>query len=407
MSAFALRARYLLPVTAQPMAGGVVTIADGRIVAVGENTSGKPPIDLGDVALLPGLVNCHSHLEFSDLATPLGRPGMSMPDWIRCVLAARSERTQASSAAIARGIDESLECGTTLIGEIATSDWTPGPFAASPLDANVYFELMALSAERQQMQIEYACTQIRSDVFADSSARLSAGVSPHAPYTASLDMVREAALLGPTAMHVAESQEELELLACRSGPFRDLLSQRGLWRVDSFATSRRPLEYLHALAIAPRTLVIHGNYLDHEELAFLAARRATMSLVYCPRTHHFFAHEAYPLAVALNQGVRVALGTDSRASNPDLSLLAEMRFVAREFNHLDPKIILAMGTIAGAEALGRDDACGSIEVGKQADLVAVNLGCGQESPEELLLAHDGGISSVWVRGELVRCSADL
>ena len=100
---------------------------------------------------------------------------------------------------------------------------------------------------------------------------------------------------------------------------------------DSEAIPRgsRPLDYLRALADSPRALVIHGNYLSGEELAFIGERRERMSLVFCPRTHAYFGHAPYPLERAVSAGARVALGTDSRASNPDLSLLEEMRFVAR------------------------------------------------------------------------------
>ena len=98
-----------------------------------------------------------------------------------------------------------------------------------------------------------------------------------------------------------------------------------------------------------------------------------MSLVYCPRTHAYFQHAPYPLAEALAAGVRVALGTDSRASNPDLDLLAEMRFVARAYPTIDPHDVLRMGTLAGAEALGREDEVGSLTPGKLANMVAVPL----------------------------------
>ncbi len=108
-------------------------------------------------------------------------------------------------------------------------------------------------------------------------------------------------------MHVAESREELELLAHGTGAFRQLLDGLGVWPPKTFTAGMRPLDYLNRLAEAPRTLVIHGNYLDREEIDFLAARRATMSVVFCPRTHAYFAHERYPLARMLARGVNVAL----------------------------------------------------------------------------------------------------
>ncbi len=190
-----------------------------------------------------------------------------------------------------------------------------------------------------------------------SSLASRAGLSPHAPYSVHPLLLTKLVGLGaaanvPVAMHLAESREELELLARGSGPFRELLDGLGVWSPEVFGGGRRPLDYLKRLAGAPRVLVIHGNYLDAEEIDYLAARAATSSVVYCPRTHAFFAHERYPLAGMLAREVNVALGTDSRASNPDLSLLAEMRFCAASHSDVPAAAILEMATIRGARALG-------------------------------------------------------
>jgi cytosine/adenosine deaminase-related metal-dependent hydrolase len=119
--------------------------------------------------------------------------------------------------------------------------------------------------------------------------------------------------------------------------------------------------------------VVHGNFLDSEEIAYLADRRDRMSLVYCPRTHAYFNHGTYPLSTWLDTGVNLCLGTDSRASNPDLDLLAEMRFVAELHGDIEPRVVLEMATLAGARALGVEATAGSLAVGKPADLALVQL----------------------------------
>jgi cytosine/adenosine deaminase-related metal-dependent hydrolase len=178
-----------------------------------------------------------------------------------------------------------------------------------------------------------------------------------------------------------------------------------MWDAAAIPRGSRPLDYLGMLAEAPRALVIHGNFLDSEERSYLAANADRMSLVCCPRTHSYFGHPPYPLPQLLRGGVRVALGTDSRASNPDLDLLAEMRCVAQTFPTIDPRSILRMGTLAGAEALGRAADVGSITAGKLANLVAVPLADEVSgSADDLLaalLAADRGPRAVWVRGERV------
>jgi cytosine/adenosine deaminase-related metal-dependent hydrolase len=117
----------------------------------------------------------------------------------------------------------------------------------------------------------------------------------------------------------------------------------------------------------------------------------------------------YPLAELLAAGVRVALGTDSRASNPDLNLLAEMRFVAARFPGIEPHAILRMGTLSGAEALGRASDAGSISPGKLANLVAVPLADnGRRTPDEMaasLLAGREAVGAVWIRGK--RCALSM
>jgi cytosine/adenosine deaminase-related metal-dependent hydrolase len=206
-------------------------------------------------------------------------------------------------------------------------------------------------------------------------------------------------------MHLAESAEEIELLAAGTGEFQELLDERSMWDAAAIPGGSRPLDYLRLLAEAPRALVVHGNYLEADESDFLAARAERMSLVVCPRTHAYFGHPPYPLADMLAAGVRVALGTDSRASNPDLNLLAEMRHVARIHPKIDPRAIVRMGTLAGAEALGLDWRVGSLTAGKLANAIAVPLPPGATgSPQEMLaavLANADRPSAVWLRGREV------
>jgi cytosine/adenosine deaminase-related metal-dependent hydrolase len=201
-------------------------------------------------------------------------------------------------------------------------------------------------------------------------------------------------------MHLAESREELELLARGTGPFRQLLNELGVWSPDVFAAGARPLDYLRVMEQAPRALVIHGNYLDGEETDFLAARAAKLSVVFCPRTHAFFGHDRYPLARMLARGVNVALGTDSRASNPDLSLLSEMRYCAASHAEVPPAKILELATLRGARALGTSGDTGSLAAGKLANLTAVALP-DHEAADPHDLIFDGALPVVasWHRGQ--------
>ncbi|MCC6494126.1 MAG: amidohydrolase family protein [Pirellulales bacterium] len=403
MNSCSLRARWLLPIDAPPIASGYVTIAEGRIQALGKwNSAVGPAEDLGDVLLLPGLVNAHTHLEFSALPRPLGARGMSLPAWIRLVIADRNRGDRDAPAAIAAGLKESLAAGVTTIGEISASP-TAWYAAAQPPRLLLFQEAIGFSAARVD------------SVMADLQQRLAAapaasGLSPHAPYTVHPELlVRLTGLAAlrrtAVAMHLAESREELQLLASGDGPFRDLLIERSMWDEHAIPPRSTPLDYLRLLAEAPRALVIHGNYLDHPEIAFLAEQRQRMSVVYCPRTHGYFQHDPYPLDAMLRAGARIALGTDSRASNPDLSVLAELRYAARLHPSAAPAALVRMATLDGAESLGLQRDAGSLSIGKRADLLTIPCAAAAD-PYEQVLSSSAPPAGVWLAGRRLTAMAN-
>jgi cytosine/adenosine deaminase-related metal-dependent hydrolase len=336
------------------------------------------------VVLIPALINAHTHLEFSDLQQPLGEPGTSLPRWIRRVIEVRGQGRRDVSAAIRTGLAESMRLGVSAIGEIATARASCYPSGEGWPRLSLFHELIGFSQGRVE------------SVLSDALGRRQApeeGFSPHAPYTVHPELlarvVQRAAEEGsPVAMHLAESREEIELLATGGGPFRDLLAERSMWDPTAIAAGSRPLDYLQVLARAPRVLVIHGNYLDDEERDFLAAHSDRMTLVYCPRTHAFFRHDVYPLEELIARGVRTALGTDSRASSPDLGILGEIRAAARH-PAIAPSELLAMGTLHGARALGLAEKLGSLTPGKRADLVAIDCSADIDDPWKAIVAGEG------------------
>ncbi len=395
MDTLALKARWVFPVDGPPVPDGMVTVAQGRIVAVGQNTSGRPPLDLGDVALLPGLINAHTHLEFSQLLQPLGRSGCSFVQWVTAVIADRRDRAMEANqtepwqtAAVMRGLEECQQCGTVAVGEIAMPGGSTEHFAASDLDCTLFLELLGLDPNRVGPLMTLAREHVAA---AQRDGTLwRAGLSPHAPYSVHPTLLPRVCQLSrearvPVAMHLAETQEELEFLDTGGGDFVPLLQSLNAWHADAIARGTKPLDYLRVLAQADRALVVHGNYLSDEEIRFLAECSDRMSVVYCPRTHAYFGHRPYPLAGMLARGVHIALGTDSRASNPDLCLLAEMRFIYRHHQHVAPADVLRLGTINGARSLGLRDQLGSIAVGKRADFTTVGLpDVRDDDPFELL-----------------------
>lgn len=382
-------ARWVVPISSPPIENGIVEITNGQITKVNSYSPNSDVIDLGDVALLPGLINCHTHLEFSDLGTPIGQPGNSLPEWIVEVVKQRRDRSESETRfAIEKGLEECHLNGTRFVGEIATTLGLGDIYANSPVDGILFDEKLGSNSQDIQALLKAAKNQLR-----DPAVEVwGSGLSPHAPYSTHRELIsgcvnlcREFRL--PLAIHLAESREELEWLNSRSGGFATMLQKFGIpIRNDGY---RSVPEIISDLADAPSALIVHGNYLTDVDLDLIAKHQQTFSVVYCPRTHEFFAHEPYPLHDMLARGIRVVLGTDSRASNPDLDILAEARFVAKKHPNVKPETILRMLTCESARAFKNEKRMGTIEPGKSGRLSLVEISPGCNHPVEEILQLDG------------------
>ena len=413
MPIHALKARYVFPASAGPIKNGMVGIEGQRIVAVGEHVAADTVEDLGNAAILPGLVNAHTHLEFSALAKPLGEPGIGFSDWIRLIMNYRRTTAGNDAVAVEKGLRESARFGVTTIAEIAQADWPGASLQHCAADGTAFFEIIAPTPDRaaDAWQRALACLSDHpSSEFRTPNPETMHwryGLSPHAPYSVQIQLLERVIELSmrreiPLAMHLAESQDEIQWLDDRTGPLDELLADLGASDTAAAPQFSRPLAYLEMLAIASRVLVIHGNYLSRDEIGLLADHAEAMAAVYCPRTHEYFKHDRYPLERMLRFGATVCLGTDSRATSPDLDLLAEVRHVARHYPDLKPQTVLQLGTLEGAKALGRQSEIGSLEPGKCANLAVVPLPRRKSAgPYQLLFDSDEPARATWFRGEKV------
>lgn len=378
-------------------------IARGRIVAIGRREPPAPAIDCGDCIALPGFVNAHTHLEFSDLDRPLAADG-GLPDWIERVVALRRGRLpHAGAAAVAAGLDESIRDGVTAVGEIATSlpHEVVSCLATAGPRVRVFRESLGLSSA----SIAERATTVARDLDRLARAGLAGGVSPHAPYSVApalgrrlIDIASRHGL--PVAMHLAESESEVDLVRRGRGPLRDLLERLGAWP-DPAPALLGAADWISMLARSPRGLVIHGTHLeaDATALARLARHRDRLAVVVCPRTTQTLAGRLPPVARLHEAGVRIALGTDSRASNPDLSLRAECRTLI-DAGLVSPGEALACATTNGAWALGFDDT-GVLAVGRRADLVVLRPATSPGPPEEMALDPMTRVVAVLRAGRLI------
>lgn len=371
----ALTARWIFPVLGPPIERGIVIVDGETITAVLAAGTATADIDLGNAAILPGLVNAHTHLDLSD-AADVCPPTPDFTRWLRGVIAHRRAQTD-PAAAVAAGIRESIRFGVTALGDISAQGASWDLLDAASLDAVVYRELIGLSPERADAAVATAADWTARP----ASDRCQRGLSPHAPYTVGRRLL-ERVDAPRVAVHLAETHEEIALLRRREGPFVDFLKELGVWHPDELVKDVDAF-------IKPGWTIVHGNYLD-------PAGPLPASIVYCPRTHAAFGHIPYPLREFLDRGVTIALGTDSRASNPDLDILAEARLVFRQFPDVPGVEIVKMFTTSAAHILGLP--AGTLT--RTANLVVVPLPDRDDAdPHRLLLDSDAPASRVMIRGE--------
>lgn len=396
-----LRAAWVCPIDRPPLRDGWVHVVNGRVAGVGAGHDAPAAADvedLGAAALLPGLVNAHTHLELSWLR---GRvpPTPDFLAWVGQLMALRTTFEQPDDPTVmtplADAVAELRASGTVAVGDIANALVSPPVLAAAGLPSVVFHELMGFGVTDGAPVVARAVA--RHAALASRDVRLVP--APHAPFSVSealFTAIRDAVRGLPrplTSVHVGESPAEVELLLSGRGPWRERLQALGVWRDDWQPPGRGPADYLADLGvITAGTLVVHGVQLTDAELARLAEVDAT--LVTCPRSNEWVGVGAPPLARFLASGVRLAVGTDSLASAPDLNLFAELQMMRGLAPDAPARRLLGAATRGGAEALGLEAELGTIAPGKRAALIAVTLPAGTADPEEALL---GGIAPGAVR----------
>lgn len=374
-----IRAGRIHPVTAPSLEDGAVLIeAGGRIAAVGPNArvptpAGVQALHFPDAELLPGLVNCHTHLELTHLGGRGGGAKHDEPEFVKWIRRIRELKDNTSAeafyAAAVAGVRDSWARGVTCVAETGSTGAVMRALHDLGGRGIVYQEVFGpdpANVNASMTELSAAVGELRGCV----SAQLRLGISPHAPYTVSAPLYLAAASFArredlPLAVHIAESKEETEFVQDGVGPFADALRARGIeiipWHVS-------PVAYLVKLGVVHRgTLCIHCVQVDAADVELLRANGATVA--HCPLSNAAHRHGRAPLDRFRKAGVPMGLGTDSVVSVGELDLWAEAE--AAGFTGDD---VIRMLTIEGARALGWDAEIGSLEVGKAGDLAVMAVG---------------------------------
>lgn len=378
------RAAWVLPIAGPPLRDGCVTVDRGLIVDVGAVPAPDPRSPVPARAILPGLVNAHCHLELSWMRQQVP-PTSSMPDWVARLLTLRRAAGADAPGPIADAILEMRASGTAAVGDITNSLAAWEPLADSPLSAAVFLELLGFNVAEPRQAVSDAAARL-----ADLTpiAWLRPAIVPHAPFSVSAALLREIAALpqnGPVSVHVGESPEEIEFLQRGTGRWRAMLEQLGAWPSGWTPPACGPIEFLSRFGLVnDRLLAVHAVQLADPELARLAAAGATV--VTCPRSNKWTGVGAPPIERFYASGVRVAIGTDSLASVDDLNMFNEVAAVRSIAPGVAASRLLRSATLDGAAALGFGVELGSIEPGKRAELIAVEIPPDVADVEEYLVS---------------------
>jgi cytosine/adenosine deaminase-related metal-dependent hydrolase len=415
-----IRACTVVTMDGAPIENGAVTVSANRIVDVGKfdeiNTHNSGEIlDLGEQALLPGLINAHCHLDYTCLRNKIP-PKKSFVDWIRAINAEKATLSPKDYiASINDGFAQVRRFGTSTIANL-TAFPELIPKIQSPIRTCWFPELIDIrTPERANELVDEAIESVGRA----RSPGVPWGLAPHTLFTASRELFRRCEQVAQRdnvllTTHLAESREETQMFRDASGPLYEFLKNIG--RPMDDCGNKTPLErFLDSIGRGdspnrPRAIevdrpyhswiVAHLNELAERDFDLLEKSAPKFHIVHCPRSHNYFGHSPFAFERLRALGFNVCLGTDSLASNERLSLFDEMRAFQKNYPDVSPKEILEMVTVNPARALHQEDRLGRIRPGLCADLVAIHCS-GRDNPFEEIVAFDDSIYWIMVNGKMI------
>lgn len=385
-----IAADHVLPISSAPISNAAVAIDGGTIAAVGprqqiqEKYSNAEIEDFGPAAILPGFVNCHSHLELTAMRGALDAVEHDFRSWLLKLNSLRAEMTDDDIAAAAvAGAREGAAAGVTCFGDI-------GRFGHAGVSAlkevglrGIVFQETEFSPDNRTADDDFLKLASKFEELKgeEETELVRVGLSPHSPYTVGsrlFELIAQYAIINrvPLTIHAAESGEEVGLLTKGDGFFNEIYDR---FDVEWQSPHCTPIEYLERLGVlSTKPLLAHCVLVSETDIARIASNRA--KIAHCPKSNAKFGHGWAPFEKFLDAGITVGLGSDSVASNNVCDILEESRFAALAARNrpdrkrfITAKEALTAATLGGARALGLDHLIGTLEPGKQADIAVVSL----------------------------------
>jgi cytosine/adenosine deaminase-related metal-dependent hydrolase len=405
-----IRARVVVPMVGPPIENGAVLVHDREVLAVGpadeiKGCRSDETIDLGEMALLPGLINAHCHLDYSSLRYAISPPA-SFAAWVKRINAVKRTLTSEDYLdAIARGFRELEKWGTTTVCNVEAFPELMQEMPEPPIRTWWFYEMIDI---RHRITTEEVVRGALSFFDKNPYSLSRYGLSPHAPYTASRSLYDLANSCAETfrmmlTTHVAESCEERMMFYNRTGPLYDFMSSLGRSMED--CGEQTPFARLwQSGAIHQDWLLVHMNELEESDFQLLASLPPDRKphVVHCPGSHAYFRHRMFPFRRLKELGVNLSLGTDSLASTHSLSLFDEMRRLRANEPELTGHEVLSTVTLNPARALQRSGRLGEIAPGALADLIAlpVTLADGPDSVYDAIVNYRKPVPWLMVDGKI-------
>lgn len=391
-----LKGSWLLPVTAEPVASGTIAVAGDSILGFGTFDEMRvahleaPVKDLGDSILMPGFVNVHHHTEYTVYRGMLD--DVSFKDWIvsvRQMNAGRSESDLDSSAAL--GVLEALSSGVTTLADFSRTGTSLKHIVGAGMRGFVFREVFGMDDRLTESIAQKAFDAYRQSSD-EAGEMVKVGLSPHAPYTVSAKLFKRLAEWAreegvKLAIHLSESVDEVEFIKHGSGPLGPEFWEGVGWNdIIWQPTGVTPVRYLANWDVfSADVLAVHCVILTEKDFELL--QRYDVAVAHCPKSNAKLGNGIAPVKEMMECGLRIGLGTDSAASSTTMDFFDEMRHgillhrgATRSVDKLRARDFIEMGTIGGARALGIEEMTGSIEAGKKADIIAIDLTHSQLNP---------------------------
>ncbi len=404
-------APYIVPVTSPIIINSAILVKNGSIVDIGSQKKlsalypQEESIHFPQAAILPGLVNPHIHLDLSALEGKIPSK-TNFTDWITHIIRYRiGWNPQIEAFSIRAGIKESLKYGTTCVGDISKSGMSAGLLAEYGMCGVVFLEVLGFNSYFDLCGFKQNLAEF------DSYTDINLSISPHAPYSASPQIYKDAMKIAdvlPVCTHLAETAQELEFTLTGGGMFRKLLEGFNSWNPDWRIPEVSPIKYLSNLGVLKENMTaVHLNCLDTDDISILSESK--VCAVSCQGSNLYFGRDNPYLGKLYNAGVEISLATDSLASNQQLNMFREMRLFHEAYPEIPADKILQMAAINGARALGLDRLCGSIEKGKRADFVVIQIPDKTMSPDKLtehIISSEPVIIKTILKGKIQVCLKD-